>query len=108
MVAVLAPSIARGRRELYEMSVEFADRVMRATRAAGQVAAALYYLAVHADEKHLVRGISIQQIADDFKVTWQTAYRYVRQLRSLGELETVKRGRGKACSIYRVRLRSGS
>lgn len=84
------------------MTVEYADRVSLRTRSEGRAADVLYYLAVHADEEHIVRGISIQVIADRFRLSAGRIKQLIRQLRALHELETLTRGGGKKTNTYRI------
>lgn len=84
------------------MTVQYADRVSLLTQAEGRAGDVLYYLAVHADAEQTVRDISLQTIADHFRVSWAHAKRLVRQLRQLGELETLVRGSGKRKNTYRI------
>lgn len=86
------------------MTVEYADRVSLITRATGRARDCLYFLAVHADARRIVRGVSIQMIADRLSVTWRRAKQLMQQLRELGEVVTVKRGGGKLTNTYRITL----
>lgn len=87
------------------MTVEFADRVRLVTRAVGRAVDILYYLAVHADNDHIVREISHQELAEQFQFTVRRARQIVQGLRELGEVETIKRGSGKSTNVYRIHLR---
>lgn len=84
------------------MTIQYADRVAYLTQAEGRAGDVLYYLAVHADEKQVVRDISLQTIADRFRVSWVHAKHLVRQLRLLGEVETIARGGGTHSNTYRI------
>lgn len=84
--------------------VAYADRVRNSTRAEGRAADVLYYLAVHADAERRVEGISLQDLAETFWVSYDHAKRWMRHLRKLGDVETVVRGGRNGPNTYRITL----
>lgn len=79
-------------------------RVLRHSKAEGTPLLVLRTLIGFADDTGIVRGVSIGEIAKAIRRSEDTARRGLRALRSLHEIELLRRGGGKQRNSYRITL----